>query len=115
MTRKQRRPGRRGSPSPSRLDRMISEATVDCYNDSEQLMGLFNMIEEKLRLPFSTAVLGIQVSVDTIELNDVAEIVAVCSRGAAKQRIPLLDLALPSPRPKGVEWIEAYRRWASGR
>ena len=78
-------------------------------------MGLFNMIEERLRMPFSTVVLGAQVSVDTIELNDAAEIVAVCSRGSARQRIPLLDLSLPIFQREGVEWIETYRRWASMR
>jgi hypothetical protein len=112
---------REGSSSPrsptssSRLERMISEAIVDCYNESEQAMGLFTMVEENLRLPFSTTVLGIQVNVQKVELNDAEEIVVVCSRSPEKQRIPLLDLPLPSPRPEGAEWIEAYRRWARGR
>ena len=112
---------RQGSSSPrsptssSRLERMISEAIVDCHNESEQAMGLFTMVEENLRLPFSTTVLGIQVNVQKVELNDAGEIVVVCSRGPEKQRIPLLDLSLPSPRPDGAEWIEAYRRWARGR
>jgi hypothetical protein len=112
---------RQGSSSPrsptssARLERMISEAIVDCYNESEQAMGLFTMVEENLRLPFSTTVLGIQVKVQKVELNDAGEIVVVCSRGIEKQRIPLLDLSLPSPRPEGAEWIEAYRRWARGR
>ena len=105
----------RSPTSSSRLERMISEAIVDCYNESEQAMGLFTMVEENLRLPFSTIVLGIQVNVQKVELNDAGEIVAVCSRGTEKQRIPLVDLSLPSPRPEGAEWIEAYRRWARGR
>jgi len=94
---------------------MISEATVDCYNDSEQAMGLFTMIEQKLRLPFSAIVLGIQVMVEKIDLNEAGEIVAVCARGPERQRIPVVDLLLPSARPEGAEWIEAYRRWARGR
>ena len=112
---------RQGSSSPrsptssSRLERMISEAIVDCYNESEQAMGLFNMIEDRLRLPFVTIMLGVPVSVQKIQLNDAGEIVAVCSRGQERQRIPLVDLSLPSPRPEGAEWIEAYRRWARGR
>jgi hypothetical protein len=103
------------SVSPSRLERMISEAIVDCYNDSEQAMGLFNMIAEKLRLPFTTVMLGILVNVEKIELNDAGEIVAVCARGPERQRIPVVDLPLPSARPEGAEWIEAYREWARGR
>ena len=55
---RQKSSSRRSSASPSHLDQMISEAIVDCYNDSEQAMGLFNMIEEKLRLPFPTIVFG---------------------------------------------------------
>ena len=67
----------RSSASPSRLKQMISEAIVDCYNDSEQAMGLYNMIEEKLRLPFSTILLGIQVTVEKIDLNDAIDLLLV--------------------------------------
>jgi hypothetical protein len=94
---------------------MIDEATVDCYNESEQAMGLFTMIEEHLSLPFPTTILGAQVTVEAVRQNDAGEIVAVCTRGRDRQNIPVVDLPLPSPRPKGVEWIEAYRRWARGR
>ena len=74
---------------------MISEAIVDCYNENEQATGLFTMVEENLRLPFSTTVLGIQVNVQKVELNDAGEIVAVCSRGPEKQRIPLEPIPIP--------------------
>lgn len=37
-----------------RLDAMIEEATVDCYNEDEQLTGMFTMIEDNLALPFET-------------------------------------------------------------
>jgi hypothetical protein len=112
---RQRSSSRRSSLSPSLLERMISEAIVDCYDDSEQAMGLFNIIEEKLRLPFSTIVLGIQVTVEKIDLNEAGEIVAVCARGPERQRIPIVDIPLPSVRPEGAEWIEAYCQWARGR
>ncbi|MEO9136247.1 MAG: hypothetical protein ABI316_06550 [Casimicrobiaceae bacterium] len=35
-------------------------------------------------------------------------------RGRERQSVPILDLPLPSPRPEGVEWIEAYRHWIGG-
>lgn len=94
---------------------MIDEATVDCYNESEQAMGLFTMIEEHLSLPFPTTILGAQVIVEAVRQNDAGEIVAVCTQGRDRQNIPVVDLPLPSPRPEGAEWIEAYRRWARGR
>ena len=92
----------------------MEHATVDCYNDAEQITGLFTMIEDNLELPFETTMLGVRVTVKRVDLNEREEIVAVCTRGRERQVIPLLDLRLPSPRPRGAEWIEAYRHWAGG-
>ena len=116
MPRKPPRPGRQSHRiSKSDLDDMIAEATVDCYNDSEQVCGLYTMIEDNLAVPFSTAVLGVNVIVESVDLTEADEIVAVCSRGRDRQRIPVLDLPLPNPNPPGSDWIEAYRQWARGR
>ncbi len=51
---------------------------------------------------------------ESIDLNDADEIVAVCTRGRSRQSVPILDLALPKPPPEGAEWIEAYRWWRGG-
>jgi hypothetical protein len=94
---------------------MVSEAIIDCYDVSEQAMGLFNMVTENVILPFATIVLGLPVVVERIEFNDASEIVAVCAHGPKRQRISIIDLPLPSIRPKGSEWIDAYRLWSKGR
>lgn len=99
----------------TRLDRLIEEAIVDCYGEAEQLMGLYTMIEDNLALPFETRVLGVPVTVVRIDLTPRDEIVAVCRRAGVRQTVPILDLPMPSRRPTGAEWIDAYRRWASGR
>jgi hypothetical protein len=101
----------RPKPSTTLLDAMIEEATVDAYNDEEQITGLFTMLEEHLALPFQTVVLGVTVTVTKIDLTVGTEIVAICRRDTHRQAIPLLDLLLPDPAPDGVEWIDAYRRW----
>jgi hypothetical protein len=93
------------------LEAMIAEATVDAYNDDEQLTGLFTMIEEHLAVPFTTTVLGVEVTVRKVDLT-ADTIVAVCARGRHRQRIDVLDLPLPDPPPDGAEWIDAYRHWA---
>jgi len=72
------------------------------------------MIDEHLALPFETEMLGMAVTVERIDLNEADEVVAICRRGRTRQRINILDLPLPSPRPGGAEWIEAYRYWARG-
>jgi hypothetical protein len=93
------------------LEAMIEEATVDAYNDDEQLTGLFTMIEEHLAVPFTTTVLGVEVTVRNVDLTAYT-IVAICTRGGHGQKIDVLDLALPTPPPDGAEWIAAYRHWA---
>ena len=119
MTKVQNTAHRRGQkkrvipPKAAHLDNLIAEATVDCYNESEEITGIFTMLEENLVVPFKTAILGVDVMVERVDLNEA--IVAVCRRGRDRQRLPILDLPLPQPRPKGAEWIDAYRRWARGR
>ena len=97
--------------SKARLDELVEEATVDCYDESEQATGLCTMIEDNLALPFGTTVLGVPVTVERVHLTRREEIVAVCRRASVRQTVPLLDLPLPSPPPAGAEWIEAYRHW----
>jgi len=101
--------------STADLDKLIAEATVDCYNESEEIGGIFTMLEENLAVPFTTKLLGFEVTVERIDMNEAGEIVAVCRRGRERQRVSILDLTLLEPRPRGAEWIDAFRRWAQGR
>jgi hypothetical protein len=94
------------------LDALIEQATVDCYNDHEQITGLFTMIDEHLAVPFDTEVLGVTVTVTKVDLTIDHEITAICRRHTHKQTIPILHLPLATPPPDGAEWIEAYRRWS---
>ncbi|MGK5499962.1 hypothetical protein [Streptomyces sp. URMC 125] len=94
------------------LEAMIEEATVDAYTEDEQLTGLFALLEEHLALPFTTEILGVEVTMRGIDLTSDGRIVAVCTRGRVRQSIGVLELPLPSPAPEGAEWIEAYRHWA---
>jgi hypothetical protein len=93
---------------------MIEEATVDAYGESEQTTGWFTMLDEHLVVPFETTVLGVQVRVERIELDESEHIVAICRRGRVRQSIPILDLPLPTPPPAGADWIEGYREWRRG-
>ncbi len=113
--RKRRQNGSRKSParpSTAHLDKLIAEATVDCYNESEELTGIFIMLDENLVVPFATKLLGVEVTVERVDLNKAHEIVAVCRRDRERLRVPIIDLPLPEPKPKGADWIDAYRRWA---
>lgn len=96
------------------LDALIAEATVDCYDDSECVTGFYTMLDDNLAVPFQTVVLGVDVTVTGVDLTEDEQITAVCTSGRFKQRIPVLDLPLPTPPPQGAEWIDAYRSWVTG-
>jgi len=98
----------------AKLDRLIAEAHVDAHGEDEERMGFYTMLEDHLAMPFTTAVLGVEVTVQRVDLTDDGQIVAVCTRGRLRQAIPILALSLPDPPPTGAEWIQAYRRWARG-
>ena len=72
---------------------------------------IFTMVDENLHVPFEVSILGVTVVIERIDLTDDDAIVAVCLRGRHRQRVPVIDLPLPVPPPKGADWIEAYRRW----
>ena len=102
------------SLSKARLKELIEQAIVDAYGEEEQVGGFFTMIEEYLALPFRVKVLGVDADVEKVDMTLGGQIVAICRRGKTRQKIPILDLPLPTPAPTGVEWIAAYRQWRRG-
>jgi hypothetical protein len=106
--------GRAWRISKAQLEALIAGATVDAYNDSEQAAGFFTMMEDNLRVPFETEILGVKVTVERVDLTENDEIVAVCRQDSKRQRISILELPLPSPPPEGVEWIATFRYWKRG-
>jgi hypothetical protein len=107
--------GRTSRLSKARLAEMIEQATVDAYGESEQTTGWFTMIDENLAVPFETNMPDVAVVVERVTLDETEHIVALCTRGRSRQAIPILDLPLPTPPPRGAHWIEAYRLWSRGR
>lgn len=85
---------------------MVEEATIDCYDEEEQLTGFANMVEENLEVQFVTTLLGVIVTVTGVTHTSHG-LVADCVRGRHQQAIHVLDLTLPEPPPKGAEWIAA--------
>ena len=102
------------SLSKARLEKLIEEAVVDAYGEEEQMAGFLTMMQEHLALPFQVNILGVDADVVDIDFTLDGQIAAICRRGKIRQRIPILDLPLPTPAPAGAEWIAAYRHWRGG-
>ena len=97
--------------SARRLAEMTEEATVDAYGEGELQGGWFTKLDEHLSVPFETVILGVEITVEKLEMDHRDEIVAVCARAGKRVRVPILEVPLPDPPPEGAEWIEAYRHW----
>jgi hypothetical protein len=98
-----------------RLQSLIEEATVDCYNEQEEHQGFANMIEENVVCPFRAKVIGEEVEV--VDLRGPRAgfgIDAVCRYKGKDYTIDIGSLAWGKVKPEGFEWIEAYQEWLSG-
>jgi hypothetical protein len=96
----------------ARLRELIQEATVDCYDDSEQHMGLMNMVEENVVCPFKARVIGEEVEVVELRAPDAGfGLDAVCRYKGKDYPIDVNSLEWPKSKPEGFEWIEAYLAW----
>jgi hypothetical protein len=98
-------------PGEPQLNEMIAEALVDAHDQDEALIGFHSLIVEQLAVPFKTVVLGVPVTVENIGLASHG-LTATCASGKYRQEIHLVDLPLPTPPPRGCEWVAAYRLWA---
>jgi hypothetical protein len=64
---------------------------------------ILNMLKEHLALPFSMRMLGVDVTVDGVDLTDYRVVVAICTRRRARQSVPLVELSLPKSTPSRFE------------
>ncbi len=99
---------RRDRPTDPKLEKLIEEATVDAYGPAEQATGFYTMIEENVRFPFMAEVVGEEVEVIAIDLDENGEeLVAQCHRRGKRYSVLLTELEIPAKVP-GKEWIAAY-------
>ena len=70
MRKKPREKPQRTRWKKSKLEDLINRATVDASNDEEEQLGFFTAIEDHVKFPFKVTLLGAEVSVRGIEVND---------------------------------------------
>lgn len=91
------------------LDDLISEITVDCYDDDEALMG-FEAAFDEVRFPVSGTVVGEDVQVISVGRGDGRrELVATCERARQRYDVAVLDVDLRDA--DATRLVAAYRRW----
>jgi hypothetical protein len=97
---------------PERLEELLAEATVDCYGEQEEFIGLLTALSEGIGFPSRARALGDLVEV--LDLDDEASslrkgILAVVRKRGREYRVALSELEFVDPDPASAEWLEVYR------
>ena len=79
--------GRKRRLPKDELEDLVEEATIDAYGEEEQVTSFYTVLDEHLTLPFDKIILGVDVTVEKLDLTDRSDdIVIVCRRGRALPR-----------------------------
>jgi len=98
---------------PERLDELIEEATIDCYNEDEQHSGLLTMIEDEVVFPCEAKVMGDVVRITGMKWPDHGYgLQFTCEKNGETYAIDVGSIEWVEPLPEGFEWIEAYLSWS---
>ena len=104
-----------GKLSEQELDEMISEATVDCYDETEEFMGVLYTLQGSMAFPFSAKALGEKVQV--IDIDDESSgrgrgVVAKVEKQGRTYNIGLGDLEI-HPDSVNSKWFQMLHYWNS--
>lgn len=93
----------------------MEEATVDCYDESEQCMGLTTIAGESLTFPFPAKVLGETVEVvdSTVSKYDSFGFDLVVQHNKKCYAIAAHCVELLKPLPDGHIYLAAFLEWRS--
>lgn len=99
------------------LDKMIEEATVDCYNEDEAFMGIVYYLADKMSFPFRAKWLDDVVEVigiDDEESGFEGEVLAEIRTKDDEHTVALDELeSLPDDTENG-KYFEMYKYWIRG-
>ena len=98
-----------------RLEALLEQATVDCYNEEEEFSGVLCILNDNLSFPLQAEAMGEQVEV--IGLDDRRSSLrkgteARVRKGGREYSVGLADLKFTNPDPTSAEWLAMYRYWA---
>jgi len=93
-----------------KLQKLIEEATVDCYDREDGLASFHSTLIDEVSRPFNVRVMGTSaVVVGFREHKGVLS--AVCLHKDKKYLVNLDSIQLVRPYPEGYVWIRAYLEW----
>ena len=98
----------------TRIRELLDEATVDCYNEDEEFMGVLVSLQDNLSFPMRATLAGAPVEVQGIDDQRSSlhrGIVAEIEREGQVYYVSLADLEFVKPDEMSAEWLAMYRWW----
>lgn len=95
-------------------EKIIEEATVDCYDEDEAFQGMACTLSDKLKFPFDAKLLGQEVKVTGVDENSSgikAGMIMNVSFNRKKYKTSLLTFDITDKNCKNNKLIEAYKHW----
>lgn len=99
----------------SEFEKIIEEATVDCYNEWEEFSGMLYTLQDKMKFPFKATVLGETVKIvdiDDRKSSDKAGIIAKAVKNGKIYPVALLTIKLANKTSPNAKWLAVFRYWA---
>jgi hypothetical protein len=99
-----------------RLQELLDQATMDCYDEEEEFGGVLCTLEDNLSFPLQAEAMGDPVEVtglDSRRSSSRRGIVARVRKGGKEYAVGLSELVIVDPNPTSAEWLEVYRYWAN--
>jgi len=98
-----------------RLQELLEEAIVDCYDEEEEFMGVLITVDENVVWPLPAQLTGMPVEVLGLEESASSPrrgIVARIRRDGKEHRASLSDLTFGDLDETSAEWLAMFHWWA---
>ncbi len=108
---------KRAAHNTAEYEKMVEEATVDCYSDDEVFMGMVYALQNKLTFPFDAMVIGKNVTVVDIDDGKSGLRAGILAKVVANGKLCNVSLAalhITDKTKKGrynAKWIGVVERW----
>ena len=97
-----------------KIEALIEQATVNCYDKHEQFWGMLTALQEQLRFPFPAFASGefvAVVGIDEGHSNERRGIMVIMQKDGDDYSFPLSELQVRGDDEHNAAWIAAYRYW----
>ena len=101
--------------SEERIEELLEQATVDCYDEEEEFSGVVITLLDNLHFPLQADVLG-----ERVEIIDVLESASSLRKGVVVQArkdgkaypLSLSEVTIIDPDAESAELLAMYHYWA---